>query len=292
MDWDRDLKSWPNSDYSSLIDSQPHRWHVQSAGVGPTILLIHGAGGATQSWRSLFPRLIPSAHVVAVDLPGQGFTRMGTRQRCGLRPVSEDIAALCATQNWEPALIVGHSAGAAIALELADRLSPRGVVGINAALGRFEGMAGWLFPALAKVLALNPLVPSLFARLSGNEKRVRDLLATTGSTLDEGGFQLYQRLISDRGHVDGTLAMMAQWDVDPLLARLDDLDIPTLFIVGTRDGTVPPETSTRAARRMPNATVVEVSGRGHLVHEEVPDKVAGLVLEFARSHGLALTAPA
>ena len=61
------------------------------------------------------------------------------------------------------------------------------MIGLNAALGNFDGLAGVLFPILARLLSLNPLVPSLFARLAGGEAQVRRLLASTGSPLDPQG---------------------------------------------------------------------------------------------------------
>ena len=278
MDWDRDREIWPNTAHSRLIHAKPHRWHVQEAGSGDTILLLHGAGGATQSWRHLFPILAETAHVVAPDLPGQGFTQMGTRQRCGLRPLAEDVIHLCEQEGWSPAMIVGHSAGVPLALQMAPHFGNPPVIGLNAALGKFEGVAGWLFPLMAKMMALNPLIPPLLARMAGGEDRTRELLATTGSTLDPLGVALYRRLMSDKGHIDGTLTMMAQWDIDPLLARLEQIEAPVTLLVGLDDGTVPPATSHRAARRIPAAQVREFAGLGHLMHEEDAPRMAAEIL--------------
>lgn len=283
MDWARDGLTWPNRKLSRFVDVRPHRWHVQEAGSGPTILLLHGAGGATQSWRHLLPLLARRHHVVAPDLPGQGFSRAGTRQRNTLARMAEDVAALCADQGWRPALIVGHSAGGALGLELAGMLGPRGVVGINPALGTFEGIAGWLFPMMAKLLSLNPFVPLIFSRMAASEKRIAELLASTGSSIDAEGVALYHRLASDRAHVDGTLAMMAQWDVEMLAERLPFIDTPCLFLVGEQDGTVPPRVAREAAARMPRAEVRGWEGRGHLLHEEAAEEVAEAVAGFLRS---------
>jgi hypothetical protein len=59
---------------------------------------------------------------------------------------------------------------------------------------------------LARLLALNPVVPALFARLAGTETQVRRLLGSTGSQVDAEGVRLYRRLVSDAAHVDGLLA--------------------------------------------------------------------------------------
>ena len=108
MDWRRDLPTWPNAELSRLVPQRPHRWHVQEAGSGPTLLLLHGAGGATHSWRDILPDLAGDFHVIAIDLPGQGFTKLGVRQRCGLDHMAEDIASLCKAQGWQPSAIIGH----------------------------------------------------------------------------------------------------------------------------------------------------------------------------------------
>ena len=53
-----------------MLACPPHRWHVQVLGEGPTVLLLHGAGGATHSWRGLAPLLATDHRVVMLDLPG------------------------------------------------------------------------------------------------------------------------------------------------------------------------------------------------------------------------------
>ncbi|CAN0606462.1 unnamed protein product, partial [Ectocarpus sp. 12 AP-2014] len=167
-----------------IVHCAPHRWHVQEAGSGPTLILIHGAGAATQSWRSLFPLLCKHFHVVAFDLPGQGFTKLGNRARCGLDPIVQDITKLIAQEGWSPSLYVGHSAGAAIALRLCDMpdlAAP--VFGINAALGNFKGVAGWLFPLTAKFLALAPFTAELFVATSSSQANITRLINGTGSKL-------------------------------------------------------------------------------------------------------------
>jgi magnesium chelatase accessory protein len=273
---------WPLREVSRAIHVRPHLWHVQVTGAGPTLLLLHGAGGATQSWRGLAPLLSPAFRLILPDLPGQGFTRLGDRSRSGLDAMAGDLAALLEDQGWRPDAVIGHSAGAALALRLAEILPepPRAVVGLNAALGRFDGLQGVLFPALARLLALNPLVPQVFARLAGGEVQVRRLLDATGSAIDAEGLRLYRRLVSDPAHVDGTLAMMAQWQLDGLLARLPEIRLPVLLVVGTRDRAVPPAVSREAAARLPQAEVAELAGLGHLMHEEAPAAVAQILRPF------------
>ena len=271
---------WPNRNASRHVFCAPHLWHVQEIGSGPTLLMIHGAGGASHSWRGLVPVLADHYHLVIVDLPGQGFTRLGARHRCGLDAMAEDLARLIHQEAWAPMAYIGHSAGAAIALRLAELAPPRAVIGLNAALGQFEGVAGWLFPIMAKLLAAAPFVAQIFSRLAGNPAKVASLLASTGSTIDATGQALYLQLLRMPSHVDATLAMMAQWTLEGLLGRLPQHLTPCLLITASNDHAVPPIKSSNAAARMPHARWHDVAGLGHLLHEEAPQIVAPLILDF------------
>ena len=116
MDWERDLPGWSLPDLSTRIVNGPHRWHVQIAGTGPDLLLLPGAGASTHTWRALIPELAKTHRVIALDLPGQGFTQSPNAKRSGLEEMAEDITALARSEGWTPAAIIGHSAGAAIAM--------------------------------------------------------------------------------------------------------------------------------------------------------------------------------
>ncbi len=281
---------WPNAEASRFLRVVPHEWHVQVMGEGSPLLLLHGAGGSSHSWRDLMPLLARRWQVIAPDLPGQGFTRAGGLNRRGLDATAEDLARLCAMQGWRPAALIGHSAGAAVALRLAEILHAGGrdwphVVGINAALGKFEGLAGWLFPLMARMLALNPLAPLIVARGASSPERVRALIGSTGSTLDERGLALYAQLVGNRAHVAGTLQMMAAWRLDGLLSRLPQIAAPCLLLAAANDRTVPPAVAARAAAALPDARLVAVEGLGHLAHEEAPERIAAMIEAFLARSG-------
>lgn len=271
MNWDTHKGSWPMAAHSRFVTSRPHKWHVQEAGSGPKVLLIHGAGGSTHSWRHIFPALAKDFHVLAIDLPGQGFSTLGNKSRCGLEHMSQDLWHLLAGMKFTPSAIIGHSAGAAIMLRMVldqPDLAKTNLVSINGALGNFRGIAGFLFPVMAKLLALNPLTASLFAMTATSPERVKNLLASTGSTLEPEGLAQYNALISDRQHVDATLAMMSQWKLDALLRELPKVENQTLLLAGEADKAVPLDTSLEASERLQNGKAVVLPGLGHLMHEE------------------------
>jgi magnesium chelatase accessory protein len=285
MNWEAARGVWPNAQYSRFIEAAGHRWHVQEAGGGPCMLLLHGAGASTHSWRHLLPDLARDFHVVAPDLPGQGFTRLGNWGRCGLADMSADIATMLAGQGFAPDVIVGHSAGAAIGLRLAlDLPEPvKAAVCINPALEDFRGPAGAIFPALARLLSITPLPSFAASRAARFSPTVRTAIASTGSTLDATGVDLYRRLLVDRGHLDATLCMLANWNLLEVMPDLPRLRAPTLFMVGANDRAVAPDVSIRASRRIEGSRVEAFPGFGHLVHEEAPGLVARVIREFVSS---------
>lgn len=287
MDWNRHKSSWPNARFSNFVHSTPHHWHVQRVGKGASVLLLHGAGASTHSWAGMFSLLAKTNDVIAIDLPGQGFTRLSTRNRCGLDAMTQDIARLLKTLDVEPDLIIGHSAGSAIALKLVSHLSraPR-IVSINGALENFSGVSGILFPVFAKLLALNPASGHLFSIFSGSESRIRKLLSSTGSQVSQAQISCYQSLVSDPGHVNATLAMMAQWSLDDMPKLLRSLPTEVQFIIGGNDRTVPPNASLRAAKLVAQANTNVIPTLGHLMHEEDPRQVANLISSNTQSaHG-------
>jgi magnesium chelatase accessory protein len=273
----RDGADWPLREHSRFVEAGGVRWHVQRLGVGPPLLLLHGAGGATHSWRGLAPLLAQRFEVLAMDLPGQGFTEPG-RTEVSIPGMAKAVAALLAAEKFLPEVVVGHSAGGALAARLCldGSISPGAFVGINAALTPFPGVAGVLFPPLARAMNLNPLWPRLFS-WSADREAVARLIAGMGSRLDTRGLDLYARLLSKSGHCAGTLAMMANWRLDKLAAELPKLSVPALLIVGAKDRAVPPADGRRLAAELTGARVVEITGVGHLAHEENPEAVAALI---------------
>jgi magnesium chelatase accessory protein len=285
--WDWEGRDWPNTAASRFVAAGGVKWHVQVMGEGPTVLLIHGTGSATHSWRDLMPLLAQNFTVIAPDLPGHGFT--SAIGRASPANVSAGIAALVETLGLPPALTVGHSAGAAIALTMADKhlARPRAVVSLGGALLPFPGLAGKLFPTMARLMFVNPLAPELFALRTRMPGEVASFLKrATASPIDARGVELYERLLHTSGHIGGALALMANWDLHPLEAALRNLDLPVLLLHGARDATIPASTSRTVADRLPDGRLHILPDLGHLAHEEAPAAHAGLIVDFARTTGV------
>ena len=293
LSFERDAQAWPNREASRFVSAAGIDWHVQDIGApktgeGPILLLIHGTGAATHSWRGLVPLLKAHFRIVAIDLPGHGFTQKPPTTLLTLPGMANGLCQLLQRLELQPDLVAGHSAGAAVMIRMAldCRIAPKGLVALNGALTPYGGEANrWLAP-LAKLLFLNPFMPRFFAWQAGNRTAVQRLIRNTGSTIEAEGIDQYRVLVSNPEHVAAALGMMANWDLQPLSRDMGLLDVPLLLIAGSGDKAIKSEDAFKVREKAKHAKVEILRGLGHLAHEERPEAVADLVLAFAKEVGV------
>ncbi|MDO6416204.1 alpha/beta fold hydrolase [Sphingomonas sp. BIUV-7] len=283
--WEVEGRAWPNRAHSRFVDAGNLRWHVQAMGPenAPVALLLHGTGAATHSWRGLAPLLASGLRVIALDLPGHGFTSGRPPSGLSMAAMARAVSALLKAFRVDPAVIVGHSAGAAIAIRMAldGYATPRAIVGLDAALMPFPGLAATLFPTLARLLFVNPFAPHIFARIARtNGETARFLARSTGSRIDPAGVGYYETLLGNSAHCAGALAMMADWDLPALKRDLPRLNTPLLLIHGDADAAIPLSNAREAVTLIDGARLVALPGLGHLAHEEKPDEIAAIIDMF------------
>ena len=290
LNWDTDGRHWPLRQLSSFIETPRLRWHVQIAQhpdpQAKSILLLHGTGASTHSWRHLVPLLRDHYTVTAIDFPGHGFTSMPQDSDIAtlfsIQGMAAGVAELLAQMQFKPDIVVGHSAGAAVAcmLTLDGHLKPQRLVSLNGALLPLDGVAGQVFSPLAKVLTKAPWMPELFSWQAARASVLNKLLEGTGSKLDTEGTQLYRTLISNPSHAQAALHMMAHWDLHTFWERLRTLQDPLTLIVGSQDWIVPPSVAYRVAESLPHLRsqdIISLLNLGHLAHEEQAQWVADVI---------------
>jgi magnesium chelatase accessory protein len=228
------------------------------------------------------PLLAQSHDVIAVDLPRHAFTTGHDAYAMSLPAMAREVAALLKALDFAPAAVVGHSAGAAIALQLAlDHGFAGPIVGLSAALRPFPGALAQIFPAVAKALFVNPLVPRIFTGsipLVGGAERF--LWRSTHSRIEPAGLACYAALLKHPGHAGGALAMMANWDLPALRARMGEVRNRVLLLHGQNDPAIPLDWARDAASWLPDARLDVLPGLGHLAHEEAPDIAAARIAAF------------
>ncbi|WP_295530159.1 alpha/beta fold hydrolase BchO [uncultured Pseudacidovorax sp.] len=268
------------------------RWRVRRTPVpaaGPWVLLLHGTGSSGLSWAACATSLATRHSLLVPDLPGHGGTEGFADGVASLPRMARALAALMHEQRISPVAVVGHSAGAALMLQLwldGALRDARALLSLNGALLPLRGVAGAVFPVLARGLTWLPMLPWLAAQAASQTRAVQRLVDSTGSRLGADEIAHYQGLLRQPSHLAGALQMMAHWDVAPLVpalrARLAPPGVPLMLAAGLRDTTVPSAQSERLARELPDARWRALPGLGHLAHEEAPTLVAELLGELMR----------
>lgn len=280
-DWQIEGRTWPHHDKSRFVNAAGLRWHVQEMGdpASPTILLLHGTGASTHSFAGLMPLLAKKLRVIAVDLPGHGFTSNADSKNASLHGMSASIGTLLEALEYNPDYGLGHSAGVAVLLEMTaeNRLAPKRLFGINSAIEPIRGDS--IFSPFAKVMFLNPFSAGLFSITSKMTPVISNLLKATGSNLSEVQRGYYRTLLAHSGHVNGALAMMANWDLYELRKKLGEINVPVTLIASEDDPMVPAQDSRTSCTRLRAAEFISVSTGGHLIHETHPETIAKHVME-------------
>jgi magnesium chelatase accessory protein len=279
-DWAQDGHDWPNRRHSRFVTVGDMTWHVQVAGAGPVMLLLHGTAASTHSWRDFLIPLSEHYTVVAVDLPGHGFSSQPPGNGMTLAGMASRIIALEAALGVKADYIVGHSAGVAIGAQICldHPGTVKKLVSLNGALMPMRHGA----PFIAKVLAKTGIMPLYMSWKAADTGFVEKFMLSLGSKLDPDGIKFYARLARRSGHTGAALTMMANWDLASFYTRLPKLSTPLLLIVGEKDGAVPPSVAETVQKLIPGSQLVIQPNLGHLAHEESPAETIALIRDFCQ----------
>ncbi len=258
------------------VDSE--RIHLIERGThGPRLLLLHGYASNAQTWRPVMERLDGRFQMVAVDMPGFGWsTRYPTGPLTG-DAYAERLVGILDALGWMRAHVVGQSWGGGLAQRLAaahpDRVDRLVLVAtVDPSRSLWLGTAGLRlgirFPFLARIAVARGQRSA--ARAAG--VRPRELVRAYVDPLRLRGTGAFlDRFIAEHAtssHLD--------------LARIAS---PTLVIGPLEDRVVLPEVTRSVAARIPGSRYVPLAGAGHSVAAEMPGLVADLIAEFLASDG-------
>jgi pimeloyl-ACP methyl ester carboxylesterase len=255
--------------------------YVLQAGGGEPVVLLHGFGASTYSWRNVFPALARSHRVIAPDFHGFGATE---RPRDFPSYTRDGQAALVLSildnLGIASAHFVGHSYGGAISLWLADRHPHRvrSLILVDTAaptypndrrnrLARWKPLAGLFLHGL--VLTSGGIRKALQASIADPRLVTPELVRAYLEPLRVEGVDIaFNGLTAPLPAPDGPEVHLAS------------IPHPTLGVWGTEDRLVAVEDGKREILRMPRGAFVELSGIGHMPMEECPEELVRIVSSF------------
>jgi len=254
--------------------------HVEMAGEGPPLLLIHGFGGSTYSWRLVMPRLAQSFRVVAVDLSGFGYTERPTEDSRYTREAQGDlILGVMDALGFPSAHLMGHSYGGGISLWLAWKHPER----VRSLVLIDSSAPTYAYDRRSRVAALRPLASLYVRTLALRTANVRRALRRSfydDSLVTPELIAAYLDRLRIEGVTDAFHGLTAPVEGPVERVRLEDIQAPALVLWGAEDPLISVESGRRAVARMKNAEFVVLEKIGHVPMEEAPEAVLGLALPF------------
>jgi pimeloyl-ACP methyl ester carboxylesterase len=242
------------------IAGRPVAW--LEAGAGPPLVLVHGAGGSAELWPRQLDALADVARVFALDLPGHG--PLGSRGRPTIAAYAEWLDGFLAAVVAEPAILVGHSMGGAVAQALA-LLRP----------GRLAGLV--LIATGARLPVLPRLIELLRRDPRASESLLQELSFGAGAPAECGA--IVARVLREAAPLV-TLGDYLACDRFDVRERLAALRVPTLVISGAEDRLALPRYARFLVDTIAGARLVEIEGAGHFPQLERPEAVNAAIRTF------------
>jgi pimeloyl-ACP methyl ester carboxylesterase len=273
---------------SQFVEVNGLRVHYKSLGQGePALLLLHGFGASLYSWHEVMPALGRDYRVVAYDRPGFGLTARPLPGEWegdspyGAEAQVELVVALLDKLGIRQAVLVGHSAGGAIAMLTAIRYPQRvrALILVAPAVYTEGAMPDWVRPLVETPQGQR--VGLLLARL---------LSARSAATLREAWYdpskitptilEGYQKPLQVENWDTALWQLTLASHPLKLGEQLDRVPVRSLIITGDDDRIVPIAGSVRLASNLSGTQLVIVPSCGHLPHEEVPETFLTAVRDF------------
>ena len=249
--------------------------NYEDRGEGQPLILLHGYGASTYSWRHVAPHFSKSYRVIAIDLKGFGLSDKPLDNDYSVLDQSRMIAEFIRSYRLENVLLAGHSLGGAVALLTYLMQSDQGAHPISKLVLLDTASYPQDLPLFISILRV-PVINELSLCLTSNNFKSRmilrkaffdhskiteEMVATYGANLSLPG--AYHALIK-------TAKQMLPPDLEEISGRYKSISIPVLLIWGEKDEIVPLEIGRRLAGNIPNAKLVVVPDCGHVPQEECP----------------------
>jgi pimeloyl-ACP methyl ester carboxylesterase len=268
-------------EYADIDGCRTALWDT-GPGTGPTLVFVHGIGGAKTVWSPVLELLPPEWRLIAYDYRGGGETEEDKPARLSVARWVSDLETLIGARGVEaPVVLVGHSLGATIVLQFAlDRPSvPSAIVlvGAEAALCRLGPVMLERARAIEET-GVDGWVRGPWRAAPPFSNRTQ---AERPELIDE-----YSKMLYLTGAERYVRAVTAIADSPDLSGSIGAIGVPALVLIGGEDDRTTPEVGWQLAGALPNGRGVELADVGHTLSYEAPRQVAEEITAFVREHGL------
>jgi pimeloyl-ACP methyl ester carboxylesterase len=267
------------------FDYQGVKINYYEAGQGPSIILLHGFGGCSYSWRFLAPVLAQDHRVYTIDLKGYGLSDKPKDGKYAVRDQADMVAAFIRSHDLHDVVIMGHSMGGGVTvmtyLKVREDQPARvkSLVLIDSA-GYPQKMPWFIWLAKAPVLGSvgGKLVSPRFAAAQVLKKCYYYDDKITEEQINT--YAYYGSLPGAREAVVQTAKQIVPDDIEALVAQYKTISVPVLVIWGEEDEVVPLAVGKNFKRDIPNSELVILPKCGHMPPEEEPGETTRIIKTF------------
>src|SRR5262245_14546351 len=263
----------------------PVNLYYEETGKGPPVLLLHGFGASTFTWRHVVPDLAQTHRVIAVDLKGFGQSDKPFDERYSVSDQAELLAQFIEDKDLRDLTVVGHSFGGGVALRLALDANAR-LGGRISRLVLLDSIAyQQQIPVFFRLLDV-PLVSQVGVRMVPPSVQTRVALQIAyhdDSKIDPEEIEIYAaplKTAAGKHAIVQSARQIVPPDIDTLPDRFKTIALPTLILWCDHDRIVPLEIGIKLRRTLPNSTLRLVEGCGHMPQEEQPKATLELLKGF------------
>lgn len=262
---------------SSFVEVEGKRIHYIRQGNGSPVILIHGFGGSTYTWRKLIPCLADTHTVYAIDLPGFGLSDKPPRSDYSLAAQAHTVIAWMDRLNLSRATLVGHSMGGVVAayaaLERPSVIENLILVEPGFYHGKAPSFLRYLFFPLQRIFA-----KSFYTRTG----RIRSLAMSfyNKDLVTDEVLEGYLKAAKTPGAVDALAHMMSSAAGESYEGLSARISVPTLLVWSSTNKNNPLSDGERLAREIRHSRLIVVQDSGHYIQEEQPLVLADSIKKF------------
>jgi pimeloyl-ACP methyl ester carboxylesterase len=255
--------------------------YYEEKGDGAPILLIPPSGATASTWGELVDDLADVGRVIAYDR--RGYTRSGGGIVRDASTHTRDAAALLAALAHAPAVVVGTSAGATIALDLAAR-RPELVRGVVAHEAPWRALLHPALPGLAALARMQWLAwQGQYA--DATEVLLRYVYSYRDGASAWDAFPDEWRQVARRNGRAVIADLHATLGSYPAARALARMVPPVVCTYGARSGNYMQATTRALAGAVPTAALRQLEGTAHAVPLDAPEEFARVIADVISASG-------
>jgi pimeloyl-ACP methyl ester carboxylesterase len=282
--------TWKERILNKKVEKLPLVYSEYGNKKNPTLLFLHGFGENRYTWRFLVPKLAMKYHLVLVDLKGFGDSPKTKDDYYSVYDQALIVNQFIEEKKLKNITLVGRSFGGGVALVLAllqeDKLIEK----------RIDKMI------LIDTMSYNQNLPSMLEELRTPIIGFLGIHLLSNKYMAEEAYKyaFYNNKLIPKESIEyssiylsfphakyaylKTVNQLIPEDIEEVEKRFSEITLPTLILWGKEDVAVRVDKAYRLYREIPNSSIKVFKHAGHMLQEEIPNRVNDAIIKFMEAN--------